>query len=749
MLRSRAVSSVQLVETGLTKLFKTIDENGDGVLTQEEFVNGILNIRYLDVSAVEAARLYESLDTECTGSITLRCLYKSSLRWRWLRRVVKVFLACQECSFQIPDDYDYSKPTCENYKGNPGEFVGDFVKIREERDYTYHNNYTPCRQLWQDMAVKSCLGKTEAQSRPWVVYTCGPMGVGKGHVLSWLSEQGLFPLEFIVHVDPDFFKRIMPEWTNYLSHAASAEVSSEKHGEQIAAGSACHLESAFLQEITMEAAMSERQNVWVDGSLSDGAWFSKEFDDIRNRFPHYRIAIIYITASEETVRARIAKRSAETGRSIPESQIVRSLQSPEASIRLLAPKTDLVVRITNESAITLTSVEDYSGNWYRGLQKHFGVISKQHPDFPFWLGPLYFENTSLVGRPFIEIPSPYTLTCDENEEILTGVLDKEGNMMQSWKSVYFVLTRGKLSYYSKGDKQLKGVYIISKESTVSCMNQPRDNSSPSANSFLGGRSSGVFSFARSATNAFNLTGIKADGSRYSVNINAAVPEEKTKWISALEAQINLAKKKELIELGYYDKSHDLLKLTDEATYNSPDLRIVNKSIPDFAITASKLCAIGLEKAERDIAGFPRDATHFRWLFPVQGFDPDDLEDDIMSSDPDIALIINGGTVCYDKTGKVLAVRSLSEQQTQHMMTFSAPEPLKPEDCDRLHAGERWIPIQHSDWRKVGAKYQAYILPLEELPSRRFPPSGAHAFLFREPSDPPDPRDRYFSPVLEY
>jgi hypothetical protein len=32
-------------------------------------------------------------------------------------------------------------------------------------------------------------------------------------VLSWMSSQGLFPLEYIVHVDPDFFKRIMPEVT--------------------------------------------------------------------------------------------------------------------------------------------------------------------------------------------------------------------------------------------------------------------------------------------------------------------------------------------------------------------------------------------------------------------------------------------------------------------------------------------------------------------------------------------------------
>ena len=27
------------------------------------------------------------------------------------------------------------------------------------------------------------------------------------------------------------------------------------------------------------------QNVWVDGSLRDGVWFSKVFKDIRHRFP--------------------------------------------------------------------------------------------------------------------------------------------------------------------------------------------------------------------------------------------------------------------------------------------------------------------------------------------------------------------------------------------------------------------------------------------------------------------------------
>ncbi len=40
------------------------------------------------------------------------------------------------------------------------------------------------------------------------------------------------------------------------------------------AGTKCHQESGFLQEILTETAMLDRQHVLVDGSLSDGAWYS-------------------------------------------------------------------------------------------------------------------------------------------------------------------------------------------------------------------------------------------------------------------------------------------------------------------------------------------------------------------------------------------------------------------------------------------------------------------------------------------
>lgn len=71
------------------------------------------------------------------------------------------------------------------------------------------------------------------------------------------------------------------------------------------------------------------------------------------------------------------------------------------------------------------------------------------------------------------------------------------------------------------------------------------------------------------------------------------------------------------------------------------------------------------------------------------------------------------------------------------------------EMHRLHAGERWMPVTDREELAAGAMYRTFILPYEELPSRRYPAVGCIAYLFRHPNDPPDPRDRYFTSVNEF
>jgi len=280
--------------------------------------------------------------------------------------------------------YDWLKSTNENYGAVHREFFGKYATIRSERDYSYHTNYTRERQEWQDSAVDSVVARTKPQANPWVVYTCGPMGAGKGYVLSWMSKNGYFPLEDIVHIDPDHFKRLMPEWDGYCAKAAEPGARP--------AGDMCHRESGFIQEIGQEVAMRARQNVWVDGSLRDGPWFAKVFKDVRRRFPQYKIAIFEISAQETVVRSRIASRAAKTGRNVPEELIKASLASVSQSLDVLTPLCDFVARIGNDSDApdppklrAFIQVDD-SGDWGR-IEERFAK-PEEDSAFPRSLAPL-------------------------------------------------------------------------------------------------------------------------------------------------------------------------------------------------------------------------------------------------------------------------------------------------------------------------------------------------------------------------
>ena len=58
-----------------------------------------------------------------------------------------------------------------------------------------------------DQVVRSIVTTgSHRQSDPWIIFMCGAMGVGKGHVMRYMSEQGHMPLENIVWIDPDHIK---------------------------------------------------------------------------------------------------------------------------------------------------------------------------------------------------------------------------------------------------------------------------------------------------------------------------------------------------------------------------------------------------------------------------------------------------------------------------------------------------------------------------------------------------------------
>mmetsp|Transcript_10455 Transcript_10455/g.23492 ORF Transcript_10455/g.23492 Transcript_10455/m.23492 type:complete len:731 (+) Transcript_10455:46-2238(+) len=358
-----------------------IDSGDWGNLHYQHLASMAESLGFADLGEEESKRIFDTMKKDAEGAVGLdqfidavtngpKCLV--------LRSMINKLRMGRDFGFKTPPGYDYSKTTTENYAVQHKTFVGEFADIRETRDYSYHANYAEERQMWQDNTVRSIMNHAKHMPAPWLVYTCGPMGAGKGFCLSWMSRRGIFPIETLVHIDPDGFKMMMPEWTGYVAQDSDS------------AGSKCHKESAFMMEIAQAAAMKQQLTVWVDGSLRDAEFYSVEFQEIRNAFPQYRIAIFYVDASEAIVRERCKIRAQKTGRNVPEELIVGSLNAMDHALNKLTPFADFVARINNdgtEPRLIACESLDHSGMW-GVIKDHFAKPVADVCRFPHALPPM-------------------------------------------------------------------------------------------------------------------------------------------------------------------------------------------------------------------------------------------------------------------------------------------------------------------------------------------------------------------------
>ncbi len=98
-------------------------------------------------------------------------------------------------------------------------------------DYNYHQRYSEARQLLHDQLIDLFI-RTRVQDHRfdnvtcevplenWIVFMAGPMGAGKGHTIQWLHQEGRFPLDAFVNVDPDAIRELLPEFNGYNDYNA-------------------------------------------------------------------------------------------------------------------------------------------------------------------------------------------------------------------------------------------------------------------------------------------------------------------------------------------------------------------------------------------------------------------------------------------------------------------------------------------------------------------------------------------------
>lgn len=349
--------------------FARIASPGNTTIDAEEFISTLKRMQLdFNLGDCELRRVFDYLDKNNDGRLSLE-EFKSGRGSHPLTRTLVERLSSasvvMDPESRFPDPmFDNSVSTAEFYSAPiDNGFVGENSSIRKILDYSYHNNYSAKRQHFQDALIKSnVLLDGSGSHKPWYVLTCGPMGVGKGYVLGWMSSTGILELERISKIDPDAFKLRMPEWQLYL-----------QNGKADVAGTMTHAESSYIAEIAQHVAMKNSMDVWVDGSLQNSAWYEVELQRIRNSYPNYRVAIISISAPDDMIENNIKRRAIETGRGIPhELQKTFSVDEIGKGVQKLTHLVDLVASVRNtpkteksdaKPVLRFVSMVDRSGNW--------------------------------------------------------------------------------------------------------------------------------------------------------------------------------------------------------------------------------------------------------------------------------------------------------------------------------------------------------------------------------------------------
>ena len=162
------------------------------------------------------------------------------------------------------------------------------------------------------------------------------MGVGKSYVLSKLHSIGYFPLDRFLKIDPDMIKTEIPEFAGYLRENPET------------AATMLHAESTQMADILFQHALSLSLDMLVDGSLRDVEWYTYLISNqLRIHYPHYRIAILHVTAHPDTIRERARQRATLSGRAVPIELLEESIEQVPKSVQRLAPLVDATYTISN------------------------------------------------------------------------------------------------------------------------------------------------------------------------------------------------------------------------------------------------------------------------------------------------------------------------------------------------------------------------------------------------------------------
>lgn len=322
--------------------------------------------------------------------------------------------------------------TEENHMSLDKKFYGKYRHLRKTLDFSYHRNYTEKRQRLQDSIIDDMLDTAlitdvngdvcTTPTEPWLVFTAGAMGAGKGYTIKSLVSKKRFPLLAFVTVDPDEIRRLFPEYDIYVKT------------NPLKAGELTRKEAGMVSEILTLAALEKGKNVLVDGSLRDSNWYQGYFSSLRNDYPLLKIGIIHVTAPREAIIERAEERGILTGRVIPPELLEAAIEQVPKSVKVLGPLADYFCELNNppdEEISILTANETWDTFQSRWLQTCAWVPGRRKQMLKELKEELNLEDNSS----FIRIPRKGSFTMEEKKQASSralGICPKRINIFASF-----------------------------------------------------------------------------------------------------------------------------------------------------------------------------------------------------------------------------------------------------------------------------------------------------------------------------
>ncbi|MEK7355202.1 MAG: alpha/beta fold hydrolase, partial [Bdellovibrionota bacterium] len=195
------------------------------------------------------------------------------------------------------------------------------------------------RQLLHRRILDALFESTRPSANPEIIFTAGAPGSGKSTVLRILETRGELDLGSFVRVDADQFHRLLPEYETFRSRAPS-EVDR-----------LLHIEATFIRDLAVNEALARGFSIIREGTFTPAAAHIELVQRIRRENPGYKITIVQAVAPLGTILDRARQRSADGGRNVPESAIVRRVKESEDAVEAASNIVDRVIRFDNSELL--------------------------------------------------------------------------------------------------------------------------------------------------------------------------------------------------------------------------------------------------------------------------------------------------------------------------------------------------------------------------------------------------------------